>query len=268
MTELVGLRLDYLQRIWTLRYFWFALVRNDLNNRYKRSFLGIGWSLVRPLAMTAVYCLVFAKVFDVPLSEYIPFLLIGMSTWQYFSECLLNGAYSFTLGGAYIRQTPVPLAIFPLRTAVGAGFHALVALSVALVATWICMGSLNPQALLYLLPAILLLMLLGWSLAIVSGVMYTHFPDIRHMLDVALQILFYVTPILYRPEMMSGRSRILFALEWNPLTAILALIRTPILDGTPPSAFHIGMALVFVTLLTTLAVVLLRKLERTLIFWI
>lgn len=268
MAELLGGRLEYFQRIWDMRYFWFALVRNDLNNRYKRSFLGIGWSLLKPLSMTAVYCVVFAKVFNVTVADYAPFLLLGMTTWQFFNECLLQGAYSFSLGSAYIRQTQIPLAIFPLRSVLGAGFHALIALAVGMAATLVFTGSLNAAALLYLIPAMLVLFVFGWSLAIVSGVLYTHFPDTRHLLEVALQILFYVTPILYRPENMPGRSRITLMLEWNPMTSILALVRTPILDGTAPALEHVQVSLVFVTVVALMAITLLRKLERTMVFWI
>ena len=268
MTELFGNRLDYLRRIWNMRYFWFALVRNDLNNRYRRSFLGIGWSLLKPLSMTFVYCIVFAKVFNVSIAEYAPFLLIGMTVWQYFTECLLNGAYSFAQGSAYIRQTQIPLAIFPLRAALGAGFHALVALAVALAVTWFFTGGLHLLALPYLIPAMLILAVFGWSLAILSGVLFTHFPDTRHLLEVALQILFYVTPILYRPGDIQGRSRILLLLEWNPMSSILALIRTPILDGVAPTADTILIGLLFVVAVTVVAATLLRKLERNLIFWI
>jgi len=268
MTETVGNRPGYFQRIWELRYFWFSLVRNDLYNRYKGSFLGIGWSLLKPLSMTAVYCIVFAKVFKVEVAEYAPFLLVGMTTWQFVSECLMQGAFSFSLGSAYIRQQPVPLAIFPLRIMLSSGFHALIALAVAIGATLIFMGSLHPVGLLYLMPAMLLLFILGWALAILSGVMYTHFPDTRHLLEVALQILFFITPILYRPESMAGRTRLMLLFEWNPLTSILALTRAPILDGTAPTMQQVQMSLVFVVMVAVLAMVLLRKLERNLIFWI
>lgn len=261
-------RLDYLARIWTLRYFWFSLVRNDLSNRYKRSFLGIFWSLVRPLAMTFILCMVFAKLFNLEVAEYAPFLLLGMLTWQFFTESLLQGCHSFGLGSAYIRQQSVPLAIFPLRTVLGSGFHALVALGMALVVTWYFRGSLDPLALFYLIPAVFYLFVLGWFLAILSGIMHTHFPDTNHLLEISLQILFYMTPILYQPSSIQNRTKMIMVIEWNPLTSVLALIRTPILEGTAPAMHHVLISLLFLAVLASLGLVLLRKLERTLIFWI
>jgi lipopolysaccharide transport system permease protein len=268
MDGFLATRLDYLYRIWALRYFWFSLVKNDLDKRYKRSFFGIGWSLLRPLSMTFIFCVVFGKLFNIPMEEYAPFLLIGMTTWQFFTESLIQGSYSFTLGAAYIRQQHVPLAIFPLRTILGSGFHSLIALAMALLVALFFKGSLDPLALLTLIPAVVLLFVLCWSLAIVSGVMYTHFPDTSHLLEILLQILFYVTPILYRPDTIAERSRLALLVEWNPITSLLALIRVPVLEGTAPALHHVQVSLLFTAVVATIAVWLLRRLERTLIFWI
>ncbi len=261
-------RLDYLGRIWNLRYFWFSLVSNDLRNRYKRSFLGIFWSLVRPLAMTTILCMVFAKLFAMEIADYAPYLLLGMLTWQFFTESLMQGCSAFALGGAYIRQQNVPLAIFPLRTVLSSGFHALIALAMALVVTLFFRGWLDPLALLYLIPAIVFLFLFGWCLAILSGIMHTHFPDTHHLLEIGLQILFYMTPILYQPSTIQTRARMLMVVEWNPLTSVLALVRTPILEGTAPELHHIVVSLIFLAVVASAAILLLRKLERSLIFWI
>ncbi len=110
---------------------------------------------------------------------------------------------------------------------------------------------------------------LGWSMAIISGVAYTHFPDTSQILEISLQILFYITPILYKPNEFATRSgKLAFLVEWNPFTSVLALIRTPILEGTIPATRHIAISFLFLAVLATVAVVLLRKLERTLVFWI
>ena len=268
MEGFVAVTASYLFRIWDLRYFWFSLVRNDLDNRYKRSFFGIGWSLLKPLAMTAVLCLVFGRLFDVAIEDYAPYLLIGMTTWQFLTEALLQGCNSFVLGRPYLRQQQVPLAIFPLRTVLGAGFHFVVALGMGLMITLYFRGFLEPIVLLSLIPAMLILFFLAWALAILSGVIYTHFPDTNHLLEIGLQILFYVTPILYKPEYANRGGKLALLVDWNPITSLLALVRTPILDGTFPAAQHIVISLLSLAVVGILAIALLRKTERTLVFWI
>lgn len=262
-------RVSYIQQIWALRYFWFSLVRLDLDTRYRHSFFGIGWSLLRPMAMTAVFCVVFGKLFNLSLAEYAPHLIVGMTVWQFFTESLVVGCNTFTAGAAYIRQQQIPLAIFPLRTALATAFHSLIALGMAIGVSWFFKGSLDPVAMLSLIPAIVILFLLSWCLAIVSGFAFTHFPDTSHLLEIGLQVLFYATPILYPANSFaSSRGHVTFVLEWNPLTSIIALVRVPIVEGTLPSMQQFGMSLAFLGVVATIALVLLRKLERNLVFWV
>ena len=85
----------YVTELWRLRHFWMALVQNDLRNRYRRSLLGLGWSLLQPIAMTVVLCTVFAGVFGVTLKEYAPYLLSGLTFWGFISTAAISGCQSF-----------------------------------------------------------------------------------------------------------------------------------------------------------------------------
>jgi lipopolysaccharide transport system permease protein len=258
----------YLHRIWQLRFFWFSLVKNDLNYRYSRSFLGIGWSLVRPLAMTVVFCVVFSRLFNIAPVEYAPFILLGLTLWQFLVETILNGCDCFTRAAPYIRQQQLPLAIFPLRTVLGTGFQALVALGLAAVIAWSFKGLPDCLVLLSLVPSLMLLFLLGWFLAILGGVLHTHFHDTRHLGEIGLQILFYLTPILYHPESLAQHTHLARMIAWNPMTALLELFRRPILHGQWPLLGHYQVSLLVVLLVGLCAACALRKLERTLVFWI
>lgn len=262
------LPLNYLRRMWQLRYFWLSLVANDLRIRYRRSFLGIGWSLARPLGMTLVFCLVFGQLFHLPVAEYAPFVLVGMTVWQYFSESLRHGCICFCQAAAYIRQQPLPLAIFPLRTVLGTGFHGLVALGLALAAVAWFRGLPPAPLLASLLPAVVLLFLLGWFLATLCGILHTHFHDTQHLLDIGLQVLFYLTPVLYPRRDLVERMHWGWLIECNPLTAFLELIRAPLLDGVPPQPHHWQVAVGCVLLAGMTAWMALRRWERTLVFWI
>ena len=268
-TETWSLRhADYVSRVWQLRYFWMSLVKKDIRTRYRNSTLGIGWSLVRPLAMATVLCLVFSKLINIPIADYAPFLLIGLTIWQFLYECIISGCTCFQLGGMYIRQQPVPLIIFPLRTALGAGLHSIIALLVAILVTIYFRGPGCLFGLGYLLPALVLCFLLGWALALLSGLAFTYFPDSQHIFEISLQILLYLTPILYPAENFLSRPRMFWLLNLNPLTHVLALFRVPLLDGAPPALAHSIPAGLFIVFVAVQAFYCLRKLERTLVFWI
>jgi ABC-type polysaccharide/polyol phosphate export permease len=259
---------NYFERIWQLRYFWFSLVKIDLRARYRRSMLGIGWSLVRPLAMCTVLCVVFSKLFNVDVVEYGPFLLLGLSVWQFLIESTIGGCTCFVVAANYIRQQPLPLAIFPLRTVLGAGFHGLIALSVAVLFVLILRGPSSLVTLPVLLPSLCLIFLLGWMMAIVAGLAHAHFPDTQHLLEIGFQILFYLTPVMYPPSILHERGRIAQVINLNPITYFLEMVRRPMLHGEVPPMDVYLVAAGTVGVLALLAVWMLRRLERNLVFWL
>ncbi|MGO8745826.1 MAG: ABC transporter permease [Thermoguttaceae bacterium] len=257
----------YLASVWSFRYFWFALVRNDLRNRYRRSVLGVGWSLLQPIATTAVLCLVFARVFHVSVREYAPLLLIGLTFWGFITTMVNDGCNCFFQGESYIRQHRAPLAIYPLRTALGGGYHFLIGLGVVMGFIACVRGFGNLPALLSLAPTLLLLFIFGWSLAVCAGVCNVMFHDTQHIVSILLQILFYLTPIMY-PSSMLYQQNMGWAVTFNPLAVMLELVRAPVLDGQLPSLEIVGVSLLVVLALAAAAGCLLKWCERSLVFYL
>ena len=134
----------YLSAIWGCRYFWFSLVKMDLRTRYRRSVLGMGWSLLHPIAMTLIICMMFRHILgNNNVREYAPFLLAGLVCWQYILVSTLQGCQCLFQGESYIRQYPAPIAIYPLRTTLGGAIHFLLGLVVVIGLTWYLHGFKN-----------------------------------------------------------------------------------------------------------------------------
>lgn len=259
---------SYLSAIWRIRFFWMALVRIDLRNRYRRSMIGIGWSLLHPIAMTIVLCVVFSNLFRMEkISEYAPFLLSGLILWNFITASMNQGCQCFFQGESYIRQHPAPLAIYPLRIALGAGIHFLIGLCVVLAFVWIVNGFGNLPALISLIPTLILLFIFGWALAICMGVVNVLFQDSQHLIDVLLQILFYVTPIMYPADLLRHRH-----LDWfvnlNPLAIMLEMLRQPILNGQLPSLQTYILGLSAACIAAGAATLTLWRFERRVIFYL
>ncbi|MCH7688086.1 MAG: ABC transporter permease, partial [Planctomycetes bacterium] len=81
----------YVASIWRCRYFWISLVGTDLRTRYRRSVLGIGWSLLHPIAMTLVLCMVFHNLFGLDVRAYGISLLMGLCLWNFITAVTLEG---------------------------------------------------------------------------------------------------------------------------------------------------------------------------------
>jgi lipopolysaccharide transport system permease protein len=258
----------YFSEIWRLRHFWMALVRIDLRKRYRRSAIGIGWSLLHPIAMTAVLCIVFSALFNMSVRSYAPYLLSGLTFWGFITAVVMQGCQCFLQGEPYIRQQPAPLAIYPLRTTLGAGFHFILGFGIALAFVWWVNGFGNLPALLSLVPTFALLFVVGWSLAVCMGVANVMFQDSQHLIEIVMQIAFYATPIMYRPEMLMGRRLVRWMVKLNPLAAFLELIRKPLLEGELPSTWAIGLSGLGALIVVATAALALKRFEKRMIFYL
>ena len=174
---------------------------------------------------------------------------------------------SFFQGESYIRQHRAPLAIYPLRTTLGAGYHFLVGMGVVLTAVGIFSGFHNPLVLVSLVPALVLLFIFTWSLAVCTGTLNVLFHDTQHLLEIILQILFYMTPIMYKPEMLIDK-HLGWAVRYNPFAVLLELLRRPLLDGAAPAGDTVLAAVLIVAVMVCLAAALLRWCERRLVFYL
>ncbi|MFL5330922.1 MAG: ABC transporter permease [Gemmataceae bacterium] len=258
---------SYLARIWEYRHFWLSLVRMDLRTRYRRSVLGLGWSLLNPLLMSAVLCLVFSQMLNVSWKVYVPHLLTGTVCWNFILACALQGCQSFFQGEAYIRQCPLPLGIYPLRTAIGAAFHLGMGLISLTIITGVLLGPPPLLAAFSLLPTLLLLFVFGWSMAVVAGAANVFFQDTQHLAEVGFQLCFFLTPIIWRVEHLAEHSWA-WLLNLNPFVHFLQLVREPLINHHAPSFSQYGITIGIAALTMMAATSLLRGLQDRLIFYL
>jgi lipopolysaccharide transport system permease protein len=265
LREEVARMLAYLGAIWSFRYFWFSLVQMDLRARYRGSALGIGWSLLHPIAMTAIISTAFGTVLKMEYHFYIPYLMSGLAFWGYLTSVSLLGSHCFFQAEPYLRQHPTPLAIYPLRCMLGNAFHSLIAFGLVLVLASILRDIPGPLALLSLLPTFAMLMVFGWSMATFFGLINVRYGDAKHISDLGFQTLYFLTPVMYEPRTLV-EANVGFLLHVNPFVPFLHLLRDPVLYNVVPPLRHYLMALAVVLTVFLGAVALLRYEERRLIF--
>lgn len=279
--------LNYVRDVWSYRYFWGSLVRMDVRSRYRGTWLGLGWSLLQPVAMAIVMGFAFSHLFGRPIATFIPFLLAGLTLWQYLTDCTVGGSRCLVSGESFMRQVHAPMAIYPLRTMLTAAFHLCVGTVVVLAANILFSGwheltttatatataanatgygnwhELASVSLAFL--ALPLVVLFGWSAAVLTGFMHAYFPDASHLTSVAMRMLFYITPIIYSPEMMRERG-VGWIVDYNPMAAVVSIYRMPLLGRGVPETSAYAISLAFTTVLASLAVLTLARLERKVIF--
>lgn len=221
----------------------FALVARDIKLRYKRSVLGIAWSLVTPLAQLAVYYFVFTVLLPLNVPNYVLFLFSGVLVWSWFQMSLFQATSAIVDNRELIKRTGFPAAILPTVTVTSNLIHFLVALPILFVLLALGGGPFT-LAILALPVVIVLQFALTLSLAYFTATFYVAFRDTQYLLGVLLNLLFFLTPIFYKVSDLPQAYQKLYHL--NPMVHMVEFYRFILMLGKMPD---LG-ALMFLTIPT------------------
>ncbi|HEY9625001.1 MAG TPA: ABC transporter permease [Crinalium sp.] len=207
----------------------FLLVQKEMKVRYKDKFLGYLWSIASPLASALVYFIAFKIVMKVHVEEYPLVLISGLFPWQWFGNSI-GSSPSFFLGNAWIiKKVNFPTILLPLCSILNHLIHYVI--SIPIVVIFLFVFHRTPTlAWLYGLPALLIiqfLMLYGVSLILATINLF--FRDIERLVSIMMQFLFFLTPILYDPEMIPEGYRRLITL--NPASPLIISWKELFLEG-------------------------------------
>ncbi len=214
---------------WHRRELWATLGLHDVRQRYRRSTLGPFWITISMGVMVFALGLLYGQIFGQELHEYLPFLAAGFVIWGLLSEMILGGCTTFISAEGMIRQLNAPVSIYAYRevwSAVIAFVHNIWIFFA--VAWWYDVG-LSWNAL-WVLPAVLILLINGFWMALFFGLLSARFRDVPLIIGSVVQVLFFMTPVIWRPEMLPDRA--LF-LQLNPFYHMVEILRAPMLGQTP-----------------------------------
>lgn len=216
-------------------YLWDLLremVGREIKLRYKRSLLGLAWSLLNPLAQLLVFSLVFRYILPLDIPNYPAFLFTGLLAWVWFQTGLLNATGAIVNNPELIKRPGFPVAILPVVTVTTHFIHYLLALPVLLAFLWFT--NLMPGWSLLLLPPLLLLQFVfTLGLAYIAATVHVLFRDTEHLLNIALFLLFYLSPIFYDVGLLPDQVARIYTL--NPLVHLLDAHRALLLTHTWPN---------------------------------
>lgn len=217
------------------------LVRRDILSRYKRSVLGVAWTMLNPLGMMLVLTIVFSQLFrGVP--AYPVYILSGLIAWTFFAQTTTMAMNQLVWGGALLSRIYIPRTAFNLSS-IGTGLVNITLSLIPLAAIILITGNPLRPAALFLPIAILLLALFSLGVGLLLSTLAIYFPDVTEMYQIALLAWMYLTPIIYPPEIIPEAYRSLM-LNLNPMYHFVVLFRKPLYEGLLPSAEQVAVALV------------------------
>lgn len=208
--------------VWEHRAVFAMMAKADFQVRYKRATFGVLWAVVLPLLQAAVLAVIFARVINVPNGRaFGAFVLSGVLPFGYFSTTLGAGATAIVDNSGLADKVWFPRALLPL---VPAGSN-LVSLGVSLVLLVVSLPilgvALRPRLLL-LVPGCALLVVCTAALCLLLSALHVYFRDVRFIVQAALLLWFYVTPLAYPVAALGSLRPVIDA---NPLTGVVTVFR-------------------------------------------
>lgn len=216
------------------------LVRQQLVLRYRRTFLGYFWTLINPILMMSVTAVLFATLFKVDLKTYAVFLFAGMIPWNFFSSTIIQSSNSLIYTEGLIKKIYLPKAIFPISVSLALFIDSILAFFSLFIIILLIGGKIS-FALLYLPISYLLLFVFSLGLALIVSVVTVFFRDLQHVIVVAMQAWFFLTPVFYKHEALVGKISWLVAI--NPVVPFIELFRNPLYLGDYPEMMTFVKAL-------------------------
>ncbi len=208
-------------------YLWPVLGWQDIKQRYRRSVIGPFWLTISYGALIMGMGPLYGRLLQQDLSTYLPYLAVGFIAWILISSLITEGCGAFIGAEGYITQMKLPFTAHVLRVVwrnLLIFFHNFVIVLVVMIfspppLTW---------ALLTVPLAVLVIAVNGIWIGIVFGLLCARYRDFTQVVGSVVQIAFFLTPVMWRPNMLG---RMQWAADWNPLHHLLEIVRAPLISG-------------------------------------
>jgi ABC-2 type transport system permease protein len=251
-----------------LHQLWLHLGWQDIKQRYRRSLLGPIWITIATGTTAVAMGALYSKLFHLKLSEHLPYVTLGLIIWGLISASILEGAEVFVANEGLIKQLPTPLSVHVYRMV---WRQAL--LFAHNIVIYVIIAMIYPKpwswADLSVIPALALIMLNCIWASLVFGIIGTRFRDIAPLLNSVVQLLFFMTPIIWNAQTLAqqGASRWGKIVELNPLLHYLDIVRAPLL-GAQQELRHWIVVIVLTVIGWILAAFAMRQYRSRVPYWV
>ena len=243
------------------RYFYITLYKaySDLKAESAKLYASYLWWIIEPILQMMVYYLVFGLLFQRNKPGYVPFLLVGLVVWRWWTAIIHEGANSLVRNQHLIRQVYLPKFIFPFVAVLTQSFKFAIVFTILLAFLW--MYGYLPGVSYAALPLVFLSQLLLVSgVTLVLSSLYPYMPDLRLLVETALQLLFFVSGVFFGGGDIPAEYRLYFFL--NPLARLLESYREILLFNSTPDFGALALIGLLGLLLMVLGLLFLIRNDR------
>jgi ABC-2 type transport system permease protein len=233
------LAFEELRSLFRYRDLIVQLIRRDIVTRYKRSVLGILWTMLNPLGTMLILSLVFSQVFSM-VGTYPAYILTNLIAWNFFAQATSASLNAMLWGSSLFHRIYLPRTSFVVAT-IGTGLVNTLLALIPLVFIFLVTRVPLHATLVWLPLALLLLAAFSLGISLIVSTFVAFFPDIAEMYPILLSAWMYLSPIIV-PEQILVKIIDGWLLRLNPLYPLLKVFRLVVYDGIPPSLLEWGVA--------------------------
>jgi lipopolysaccharide transport system permease protein len=249
------------KEIWRYKELLYFFVWRDLKVRYKQTVVGIGWAIFQPFITMVVFSIFFGKLAKMP-SEGIPypvFAYTGLIFWQFFSSALSDSANTLIGNASIVTKVYFPRLILPLADT-STKLTDLFFSSIVLFFIMIYYGYTPNLLGIVMIPLLLLITFLGSvGGGLILSAINIKYRDVRYVLPFFIQMLLFVTPVIYPPSIAGKYAWIL---TLNPMTGVITNARAALLGTQSINWSLLGLSFVTVSIIFTIGIYVFKKTER------
>lgn len=242
---------------------WAYMALQDIKLRYRRSMIGPWWVTISTGFMVMMLGFLWSHIFGSDLQNYLPFFAVGFVLWGWMSGQILDSAGGFFQFEGIIKQVKLPLPIFTLRLNVR---QCIILLhnSIIIALVLLIIGQGFTLTSLIAIPNLILIQLNLTLLSIIITIFCTRYQDMTQVINVGIQIVFFITPILWQVEALKSRT---YLAEWNPVYHWIEIIRGPLLGHLPTINDYLWSGGSLITL-SFIATYYLGRYRSRIAFWL
>ena len=234
-------------------------IKKDIRGKYKGSWLGVVWTFLNPLLQLLVYALVFPYILRVNVEHYTIFMIVALMPWTFFTAGIQGGSSCVLLNGDILKKVYFPREIIPISMVTSSLISFLITSVVMFLFVIFGGVGLSWYALLFPLIAIVEYFLILAFVFILSAVV-VFVRDIDHFVAIVLMLAFYITPIIYTPDMIPAKFQ--WILTINPMTHIIAAYRNILYYHKLPDITSLGAVAGIALIGLVLGYLVFKKLEK------
>ncbi|QTO55348.1 ABC transporter permease [Duffyella gerundensis] len=241
----------------------FFFAKSDTQARYKRSILGPFWLTLGTLIGVLGLGIVWSQILNIKSEDFIPNLTIGLVCWQLISNCIAESPSVFMRYASIIKNSPQPFSFYPAllvsRHIINFAHNFLVIIIVMIYYSI----EVNVNTIL-VIPALLIVFINLFFISIILGFVGARYRDLEPTITAFLPLLFFITPILYKPTQIKVAS---WVIDYNPFAYYVTIVRDLLLGKIPEDNFILGFGVVTVITMT-LGFILLNYKRKNITFWL